>query len=218
MMIDFALVAEREHGKNPADAIFEACMLRFRPILMTTMAALFGALPLGLWHRHGIGAAAAAGHHDCWWFDLQPDAHSLYHSGGLPGGRLGALVGAGQAARRVPSATGPASHRKRYQLERTTAMRNQSTYYRTKQAAQPRRLAALVSLAIPLALAGCTVGPKYHQPPAIATAPPPPAYKEIPKPSPIPVAEWHSRRHGVGAGSTQRCDVARQVVGDLQRA
>ena len=46
MMIDFALVAEREHGKNPADAIFEACMLRFRPILMTTMAALFGALPL----------------------------------------------------------------------------------------------------------------------------------------------------------------------------
>jgi multidrug efflux pump len=46
MMIDFALVAEREHGKSTSDAIFEACMLRFRPILMTTMAALFGALPL----------------------------------------------------------------------------------------------------------------------------------------------------------------------------
>jgi multidrug efflux pump len=46
MMIDFALVAEREHGKNTKDAIFEACQLRFRPILMTTMAALFGALPL----------------------------------------------------------------------------------------------------------------------------------------------------------------------------
>jgi multidrug efflux pump len=46
MMIDFALVAEREHGKTTTDAIFEACMLRFRPILMTTMAALFGALPL----------------------------------------------------------------------------------------------------------------------------------------------------------------------------
>jgi multidrug efflux pump len=46
MMIDFALMAEREHGKSTADAIFEACMLRFRPILMTTMAALFGALPL----------------------------------------------------------------------------------------------------------------------------------------------------------------------------
>jgi len=46
MMIDFALVAERQQGKSTADSIFEACMLRFRPILMTTMAALFGALPL----------------------------------------------------------------------------------------------------------------------------------------------------------------------------
>jgi multidrug efflux pump len=46
MMIDFALMAEREQGMSTDDAIFEACMLRFRPILMTTMAALFGALPL----------------------------------------------------------------------------------------------------------------------------------------------------------------------------
>ena len=46
MMIDFALVAEREHGMSTTEAIFEACQLRFRPILMTTMAALFGALPL----------------------------------------------------------------------------------------------------------------------------------------------------------------------------
>ena len=46
MMIDFALVAEREHGKTTTEAIFEACQLRFRPIMMTTMAALFGALPL----------------------------------------------------------------------------------------------------------------------------------------------------------------------------
>jgi multidrug efflux pump len=48
MMIDFALQAERQEGKNTTDAIFEACMLRFRPILMTTMAALLGALPLAL--------------------------------------------------------------------------------------------------------------------------------------------------------------------------
>jgi multidrug efflux pump len=48
MMIDFALNAERTEGKGPADAIFEACMLRFRPIMMTTMAALFGALPMAL--------------------------------------------------------------------------------------------------------------------------------------------------------------------------
>ena len=46
MMIDFALQAERDRGLSTEDAIFEACMLRFRPILMTTMAALFGALPL----------------------------------------------------------------------------------------------------------------------------------------------------------------------------
>jgi multidrug efflux pump len=48
MMIDFALQAERQEGKNTTDSIFEACMLRFRPILMTTMAALLGALPLAL--------------------------------------------------------------------------------------------------------------------------------------------------------------------------
>jgi multidrug efflux pump len=46
MMIDFALQAERDRGMSSEDAIFEACMLRFRPIMMTTMAALFGALPL----------------------------------------------------------------------------------------------------------------------------------------------------------------------------
>jgi multidrug efflux pump len=46
MMIDFALMAEREHGKTTYESIFEACMLRFRPILMTTMAAIMGALPL----------------------------------------------------------------------------------------------------------------------------------------------------------------------------
>ena len=46
LMIDFALAAERIDGKSPRDAIFQACILRFRPIMMTTMAALFGALPL----------------------------------------------------------------------------------------------------------------------------------------------------------------------------
>jgi multidrug efflux pump len=48
LMIDFAIDAERNEGKNSRDAIFEACLLRFRPILMTTMAALLGALPLAL--------------------------------------------------------------------------------------------------------------------------------------------------------------------------
>ena len=54
MMIDFALEAEREQGKSPRDAIFEACLLRFRPILMTTLAALLGALPLML--GDGVGS------------------------------------------------------------------------------------------------------------------------------------------------------------------
>ena len=67
MMIDFALLAERIEGKNSADAIFEACLLRFRPIMMTTMAALFGALPLALGHgtgselRRPLGIAVAGG-------------------------------------------------------------------------------------------------------------------------------------------------------------
>ncbi|HUI51790.1 MAG TPA: efflux RND transporter permease subunit, partial [Terriglobales bacterium] len=54
MMIDFALDAEREHGKAPVDAIYEACLLRFRPIMMTTMAALLGGLPLAL--GQGVGS------------------------------------------------------------------------------------------------------------------------------------------------------------------
>ena len=48
MMIDFAIVAERDEGKSPREAIHQACLLRFRPIMMTTMAALLGALPLML--------------------------------------------------------------------------------------------------------------------------------------------------------------------------
>ncbi len=53
MMIDFALEAERREGKSPAEAIYQACLLRFRPIMMTTMAALLGALPLAL--GRGVG-------------------------------------------------------------------------------------------------------------------------------------------------------------------
>ncbi|AXC12861.1 Cation efflux system protein CusA [Acidisarcina polymorpha] len=54
MMVDFALEAEREHGKNSTDAIYEACLLRFRPIMMTTMAALLGGIPLAF--GSGIGS------------------------------------------------------------------------------------------------------------------------------------------------------------------
>jgi HAE1 family hydrophobic/amphiphilic exporter-1 len=54
MMVDFAVEAQREHGKSPREAIHEACLVRFRPIMMTTMAALVGTLPIAL----GVGAGA----------------------------------------------------------------------------------------------------------------------------------------------------------------
>jgi HAE1 family hydrophobic/amphiphilic exporter-1 len=56
MQIDFALEAERQHDKTPAEAIYEGCVIRFRPIMMTTMAALFGSLPIAL----GYGAGGEA--------------------------------------------------------------------------------------------------------------------------------------------------------------
>jgi multidrug efflux pump subunit AcrB len=56
MQIDFALEAERKEGKAPKDAIFEGCLIRFRPIMMTTMAALLGTLPIAL----GYGAGGEA--------------------------------------------------------------------------------------------------------------------------------------------------------------
>lgn len=67
MMIDFALEAERKQGKTPYEAIFQACLLRFRPIMMTTLAALFSALPLmlgtgvGSELRHPLGITMAGG-------------------------------------------------------------------------------------------------------------------------------------------------------------
>jgi multidrug efflux pump len=67
MMVDFALDAERSEGKPPREAIYQACLLRFRPILMTTLAALFGALPLmlgtgvGSELRHPLGITIVGG-------------------------------------------------------------------------------------------------------------------------------------------------------------
>jgi multidrug efflux pump len=67
MMIDFALDAERKDGMSPRDAIYHACLLRFRPILMTTMSALLGALPLALGTgvgselRHPLGITMVGG-------------------------------------------------------------------------------------------------------------------------------------------------------------
>ena len=83
MMIDFALDAERERGQEPEEAIYQACLLRFRPIMMTTMAALLGALPLALGYRRRLGAATAAGDRDRRRADGEPVAHALHHAGHL---------------------------------------------------------------------------------------------------------------------------------------
>jgi len=54
MMVDFALEAERHQGLSPEDSIYQACLVRFRPIMMTTIAAMFGALPLAI--GMGVGS------------------------------------------------------------------------------------------------------------------------------------------------------------------
>ena len=83
-MIDFALDAERNEGMAPREAIYQACLLRFRPILMTTMAALLGALPLMLgWGvgselRHPLGITMVGG------LICQPGADAVHHAGDLP--------------------------------------------------------------------------------------------------------------------------------------
>ena len=59
MMIDFALEAEREQGMAPEEAIYQACLLRFRPIMMTTMAALLGGVPLAFGSGHWLRAPRA---------------------------------------------------------------------------------------------------------------------------------------------------------------
>ncbi|WP_420997765.1 efflux RND transporter permease subunit [Cupriavidus sp. 30B13] len=61
MMIDFAIDAERREGLSPRDAIYRACLLRFRPIMMTTMAALLGAIPLAIGHGDGAELRAPLG-------------------------------------------------------------------------------------------------------------------------------------------------------------
>ena len=82
MMIDFALDLERKEKKPPQEAIYQACLLRFRPILMTTFAALFGGLPLALGNgvgaelRQPLGSPLSAA-------DRQPGAHALHHAGDL---------------------------------------------------------------------------------------------------------------------------------------
>ena len=100
MIVDFALEAERNHGKPPREAIFEASLLRFRPILMTTLAAMLGALPMllgtgtGSELRRPLGLAIIGG------LTVEPDADAVHDAGDLSVLRPpGAALDARQARR-----------------------------------------------------------------------------------------------------------------------
>ena len=80
MMIDFALDAERNEGKQPEESIYQACLLRFRPIMMTTMAAMLGGIPIAM-HGQWRGVAPSAGNRYCRRTHIQPDADALYDPG-----------------------------------------------------------------------------------------------------------------------------------------
>ena len=84
MMVDFALDAERKEGKNPVDAIYQACLLRFRPIMMTTMSALLAALPLAISSGVGAELRRPTGHLHHRRSGLQPGAHPLHDACHIP--------------------------------------------------------------------------------------------------------------------------------------
>src|SRR5579871_1093452 len=106
MMIDFALTAERQGGKTPREAIYEACLLRFRPIMMTTMAAIFGSLPLALGHgagselRRPLGIAIVGGLLVSQWLTLYTTPVIYLYLG-----RLGSWLGLTTTTKRL---VGPA--------------------------------------------------------------------------------------------------------------
>ena len=94
MMIDFALeAAEREQGLSTREAIFQACLLRFRPIMMTTFAALLGAMPLALDTGTGAELRRPAGHRHRRRPDREPGADTLYHAGRVSVSRSASACG-----------------------------------------------------------------------------------------------------------------------------
>ena len=79
MLVDFALEAERDHGMTAREAILEACQERFRPIIMTTLAALFGAIPLALASGTGSRVPPPPRHRHLRRPCRQPAPHPLHH-------------------------------------------------------------------------------------------------------------------------------------------
>ena len=154
MMIDFALDAERSSGLEPREAIYEACLLRFRPIMMTTMAAMLGALPLAI----GFGEGA-----------------ELRRPLGI------AIVGGLIVSQMLTLYTTPVIYLYLDRFRLWVAARIWRGAARAVGEQRPWRLAnerhdalALAALAADRCLAACTVGPDYERP----DAPVPAAYKE----------------------------------------
>ena len=99
MMIDFALEAEREHGLSSEESIYQACLTRFRPIMMTTLAAMLGAVPLAVGNGHRLRTTPTARGIHRGRLDRLPGSHAFHHSCDLPVFRTAAL-GTGKASSR----------------------------------------------------------------------------------------------------------------------
>ena len=117
LMIDFAIEARRARNASSYDAIYEACVLRFRPIMMTTMAAILGALPLALQFRQWRRSAPSARHRHRRRADRQPGADALHDAGRLP------LSGQLRRMGRAALARAARAHLRRSAKERAAAGR-----------------------------------------------------------------------------------------------
>ena len=104
MLVDFAIAAERDRHMPPLAAIREACLLRFRPILMTTAAAMLAGVPLALGSGTGSELRQPLGYAMVGGLALEPTAHALHDAGGLSLSRPPADVAAPQQARCAPRA------------------------------------------------------------------------------------------------------------------
>ncbi len=106
LMIDFAIQAERNEGNSPEQSIYQACLLRFRPIMMTTMAALFGGIPIAVSTGNGSELRRPLGIAICGGLIVSQDPYLVYDSGGLS--LYGPPAGLGQRRKEVASPRYPA--------------------------------------------------------------------------------------------------------------
>ncbi len=191
MMIDFALQAERRKARTRGTPIFEACLLRFRPILMTTCAAILGALPLAFGRgtgselRHPLGIAVVGGL-------VFSQIMTLYHHAcDLP------VFRSHRPTIQAPQRGSPHSGSGPCDSVRSSPMVSASTRL---------FLAPAVICGLLMSLTGCTVGPKYT-PPALTA---PPVFKET-------APQQQPRRHALESGSAPGYGFTRQLVGDVWR-